>query len=320
MKRRGGDGMIGKLERVDLRDVWKHEAQDFTVWLQENIDVLGDVIGMKLSNAEREQNAGSFNVDIIAEDLNGDTVVIENQLEKSDHDHLGKLVTYLTAFDAQTAVWLSPDPRPEHIKAVAWLNESSAVSFYFLKLEAIRIEDSPPAPLLTLIVGPSEEGRKIGKKKKELAGRFDRRYQFWSALLDVSNKRGAKLFANISPGKDNWISTTAGKSGISYMYSCYQKESSVFLAIDRGKDRDEENVEILHKLIEHKDEIQTAFGDELVWDEKDERRVQYVYTTFEGVGWLEEHEPQWPDLHSKMIDAMERLEKAMKPHIKKLEI
>ena len=154
--------MIKKITRIPLREVWKHEALDFTKWLEENIDVLNDVLGLSLDNAESEQSAGSFSVDIVAEE-NGRIVVIENQLEKSDHDHLGKLITYLTMLDASIAIWIVSEPRPEHVKSIAWLNESSSASFYLLKVEAIKIGDSPPAPLLTLITGPSEGATEIGR-------------------------------------------------------------------------------------------------------------------------------------------------------------
>ena len=126
--------MIGKLERVSLREVWKHEALDFTQWLQDNIDVLNDVIDFDLSNPEREKSAGNFSVDIVAEDEAGNPVIIENQLEKSNHDHLGKVMTYLVAIGAKIAIWIVADPRPEHISAIAWLNESSAANFYMLKI------------------------------------------------------------------------------------------------------------------------------------------------------------------------------------------
>ena len=126
--------MIGKIKRVALREVWKHEALDFTQWLQDNIDVLNEVIDINLSNAEREQSAGSFNVDIVAEDDSGDPVVIENQLEKSDHNHLGKIITYLVAIGAKTAIWIVADPRPEHVSSINWLNESSSANFYLLKI------------------------------------------------------------------------------------------------------------------------------------------------------------------------------------------
>lgn len=120
---------IGRLQRVALREVWKHEAQDFTQWLQNNIEVLNETLDFNLTGADRERAAGDFSVDLVAEDEDGGTVVIENQLEKSNHDHLGKLITYLTAIGAKTAIWIVSDPRPEHVAAIGWLNSSAAPSF-----------------------------------------------------------------------------------------------------------------------------------------------------------------------------------------------
>ena len=160
--------MIQKISRILLRDAFKHEAYDFTKWLQDNLDVLNDCIDLTLSNADREAAAGDFSVDLVAEDELGNKVIIENQLEKSNHDHLGKLITYLVAMEARAAIWIVSEPRPEHVSAITWLNESSSASFYLLKLEAIKIGDSDPAPLLTLIVGPSDATKAVGKAKQEL--------------------------------------------------------------------------------------------------------------------------------------------------------
>ena len=119
--------MIAKIERVSLRDVWPHEAYDFTQWLEENIDVLSEAIDRNIVNAEREKKTEStLSVDLVAVDEAGSSIIIENQLEKSDHDHLGKLITYLTAMQANTAVWIVAVPRPEHVAALTWLNESSS--------------------------------------------------------------------------------------------------------------------------------------------------------------------------------------------------
>ena len=204
--------MIGKIKRLKLRDVWKHEAYDFTKWIEENIDVLNDMLDIELTSVEREKRAGSLSVDLMAEDANGNSVIIENQLEKSDHDHLGKLVTYLAAMDAKAAIWIVSDPKPEHITAVSWLNESNSASFYLFKVEAVQIGDSAPAPLFTLIVGPSEESRNIGTTKKEISERYHIRYQFWSQLLEKA-KNKTKLHASISPGHHDYIGTGAGKAG-----------------------------------------------------------------------------------------------------------
>src|SRR6266542_4494240 len=114
---------IGKLEKVQIRELWKHEEHGFSAWLTANLDALSDALGFGLAEAQREVRVGAFEVDLVAEDDNGSRVIIENQLEATDHDHLGKILTYLTNLEAKTAVWITKAPRPEHVKAVAWLNE-----------------------------------------------------------------------------------------------------------------------------------------------------------------------------------------------------
>ena len=263
--------MIGKLKRVRLRDVWQHEALDFTRWLEENVEVLNDLLGLQLVSADREQKAGGFNVDLVAEDASGNPVVVENQLEKSDHDHLGKLITYLTAIDAKTAVWIVAEPKPEHVQAITWLNESATASFYMVKAEAVQIGDSPPAPLLTLIVGPSEEARQVGQRKKEFIERYAIRQQFWSALLEAAKPR-TKLFSGISPSDSSWIGTGAGRSGLAYNFTVRQQDCAVELYIDRGKDSDEENRKIFARFLDDKETIERSFGGELEWDQVEGRR------------------------------------------------
>src|SRR5205085_6047016 len=128
-------------------------------WLENNLDILENVFDFKLTTRTREHSTGNFSVDLVAEDDSGNIVIIENQLEKSNHDHLGKIITYLASVDASKAIWIVSEPRQEHIKAISWLNESGLAEFYLLKIQGIKIGDSHPAPLLTLIVGPSEEAR-----------------------------------------------------------------------------------------------------------------------------------------------------------------
>jgi Domain of unknown function (DUF4268) len=226
---------VGKIKRVALREVWTHEALDFTTWLEQNVDILHELLDVTLVNVEREQSAGSFSVDLVAEDEAGNPVVIENQLEKSNHDHLGKLITYLTALEAKVAVWIVSDPRPEHIRAVSWLKESSSASFYLVRVEAIQIEDSAPAPLLNPIVGPTAEAREIGATKQELAGRYKLRHAFWESLL-VRAKEKTRLHAARSPGKYHYILAGAGKRGLSFNYVIHKHDSQVELYIDRGQE------------------------------------------------------------------------------------
>ncbi len=310
--------MIGKIKRVPLRDVWKHEALDFTRWLQENIDILNEVIDLTLSNPEREQSAGPFNIDIVAEDESGTPVIIENQLEKSDHDHLGKLVTYLVAMGARAAIWIVSHPRPEHIAAITWLNESSSANFYLLKVEAIQIGDSLPAPLLTVIVGPSEEGKEVGRAKQEIAERYIIRERFWTQLLD-SVKQKTKLHANISPTQHNWLGTSAGKQGIGYNYSIRKNEGQVELYIDRGKEKGGENKEIFEQLSKNKEDIENIFGETLSWERLEGKRACRISKRI-SVGGYRDEEEKWPQVHEAMVDSMVRLEKSLKPYIAKLNI
>ena len=296
-------GPIGNMQRVPLREVWEHEALDFTPWLKDNINVLIEALGFNLSGVEIEQDAGDFAIDMVAEDDWGNKVIIENQLAKSDHDHLGKLLTYLTAKDAKTAIWIVSDPRQEHADAISWLNKSLLASFYLLKLEAFKIANSPPAPLLTLIVEPGLRPQPN-----------DKRVQFWAALLERMKKK-SDLFANISPQSSIWISTGAGKSGLSYQFVIHEHDVQALFAINRAK---EETKEIFDKLFASKEEINSKFAGELDWQRRDKLKSSLIMNTIQIGGYRDED--SWLQVHDAMIDAMIRLEEALEPHIENVQI
>ncbi len=308
---------IGKIEKLKLREVWKHEMHDLSVWLEENIDVFIDQLGLELSNAEREKAVGDFSVDLTAEDRNGNLVIIENQLEKSDHDHLGKIITYLSSLDAKTAIWIVSDPRPEHVSAVAWLNQSGLAAFYLVKLEAIKIEDSPPAPLLTLITGPSEESIKFGEARKEFSERQNLRYKWWLDLLDIVRKKRIKLFSNISASRDSWISTGAGKSGLTFNYVVGLHSSRIELYIDDGAGSETENKRIFDSIYKHKEEIESAFGTHLSWERKEEKRASRIAKYYESGGYRD-NEERWHAIHEELIEGMQRFSNALTPYLKNL--
>lgn len=306
---------IGKLQRVHLREVWRHEAYDFTQWLQENIDILNESLDLELVSAEREQAAGSFSIDIVAESSDGDTYVIENQLEKSNHDHLGKVITYLTSMKARGAIWIVSEPRQEHVNAMAWLNEASSADFYLVKVEAVRIGDSPAAPLLTLIVGPSAEAKEAGRAKQEMAERYDIRKQWWSQLVQLP---GAKLHAHITPGQYSWLGTSSGVRGLNLNYSVTQNECGVELYIDRGKDCEEENEAIFDQLLESKDKVQAAVSFPLSWQRLDGRRACRIRIDLPG--GYRSPDSEWPEIQQPMTDAMTQLEAAFKPVLRGLKL
>lgn len=308
--------MIGKIDRVKLREVWKHEALDFTTWLEQNIDVLNSSLDLKIVNIEREKNAGDFSVDLVGEDASGNVVVIENQLERSDHDHLGKLITYLTSLEAKIGIWIVSKPRPEHVKAVSWLNESSSASFYLVQVEAIKIGDSPPAPLLTLITGPSEEAVKAGDTKKKIAERFIIRKSFWSGLLEKA-KQKTKLHASISAGQYHWIGTSAGLPfGLGLNYIVRRNDTSIELYIDSNKDNGEKNSNIFNKLLTNKDSIEKSFGGVLAWENMEGKRACRISKDIKMGGW--QNKETWDDVYEATIDAMISLEKALRPFIKEI--
>lgn len=307
---------IARLTPVPLREVWRHEAHDFTRWLADNLDFLAEATGLSLSLVEQEAAAGAFYVDILAEDGAGSLVIIENQLGQTDHDHLGKLLTYMSNHDAKTAIWITSQPRPEHERAVQWLNETlpADTSFFLLQLEAFRIGDSPPAPKLTLVAGPSPESRAIGSQKKELAERHKLRLDFWRSLQErLAGK--TSLHANITPGKENWISTGAGRSGLAYNYVILMDACRVELYIDTGDG--EVNKRYFDKLYAQKEAIEGAFGALLDWQRMDDRRASRICYLITDKGGLKTPET-WPELQDAMIDAMIRLHKALDPRVKNL--
>lgn len=310
---------IGRIERVELREVWKHEARDLTTWLQVNLDVLNEHLAFELIEADREQPAGSFQVDLVATDTHGRTVVIENQLGRSDHDHLGKLVTYLANIEAKVAIWIVPEPKPEHVTAINWLNQYPDVEFYLFKLEAVKIADSLPAPLLTLIAAPSDEVREVGSTKMKISESQSAYRRFWSSLLDRAKAR-TKLHSTISPSDYLWIGTSAGVRGLGLNYVVWRKGGAAELYIDRGKGARDENKSIFDTLHANKDAIEKDFGGQLDWQRLDDKRACRIRIAFEDLPGLQDDASDWATTQDAMIDAMIRLERALAPRIAKLNV
>ncbi len=309
--------MVARITRSHIRSIFPSEPKDFTPWLTANIDVLNDVVDLSLTNAEREQTTENFSADIVAEDeRSGMPVVIESQFDPSNHDHLGKLLTYLASFDAKAAIWIVPEARPEHVKAIVWLNESRLARFYLVQVDALRINDSESAPLFTLIVGPSDESRQIGEAKEELSERFDIREKFWAALLERA-KGKTKLHAQISPSQHGWIGASAGWSGLNLNYVTMKNSGRVELYIDRGKDSEAENKALFGALEQNKPAIETAMGSPLKWERLEARRACRISLEIPGGGYRDP-EDRWPAIQDAEIDAMIRLEKALRPYLNKL--
>jgi hypothetical protein len=305
--------MIGKLEPVDLREVWSREAKDFTTWLFDNMDILSDHVGIELTALEREKSVGPFYVDIWAEDSDGKSVIIENQLEKTDHDHLGKLLTYLSNLGAKKAIWITSEPRPEHTVAMNYLNEvvPEDTNFYLIKAQAFRIGGSDPAPLFAVVAGPSPGVTAGGKVKKEFAGREQLRFKFFEQLLEQSNTK-TSLFSNISPtGYQNWLMTGVGKSGLALVYVIRQNDARVELLLNHSDPAVNERRFKSFQSI--RPEVEANFGESLDWDYNENRKQQYIRSWCEIGGLLDE--TKWPDIQKDLIDRMLRMEKLFRHHL-----
>ncbi|MCX7001435.1 MAG: DUF4268 domain-containing protein [Candidatus Sumerlaeota bacterium] len=310
---------IGRLEIVPIRKVFSKEAQHFTTWMEHHIEDLSERLNIELSVVQREKEVGEFNVDLFCEDKDGHAVIIENQLGRTDHDHLGKLLTYLVNLEASTAIWVTSDPRPEHQKVIDWLNEATGadISFYLVKVEATKIGDSPYAPLFTVLAAPDKQSKETGKTKKEMAARHYLRREFWESLLQKSKEK-TKLFSNISPSTSNWIGMGAGKSGVSFSYMILMDWAGIELYIDYDHDTGKKNKEIFDELYKQKDLIEKEFGDALDWERLDDKRACRIQKKYSQGGLL--NKEIWPKIQDELLEAMIRFHKAIKPRLEIIKI
>ncbi|MGK7663530.1 MULTISPECIES: hypothetical protein [unclassified Marinovum] len=182
------DVTFGRLIDLPLREAWKHEALEFTPWLAENIDHLSEAIGIPLELTGQEVRVESFAADILARNPSDDSVVlIENQLEQTDHTHLGQIMTYLAGLEAQTVVWIAPGFRQPHLSAIRWLNEHTADGFAFFAVKArvVRIGNSPFAPIFEVVEKPNDWEREVKQKATaDGSAYYDVKQAFWNELLD----------------------------------------------------------------------------------------------------------------------------------------
>ncbi|MHB1345311.1 MAG: DUF4268 domain-containing protein [Thermoleophilia bacterium] len=303
---------IGRLQRVPLRDTFRSEPHAFTTWMEENIDVLAETVGLDLVVIAREQRVGTFFIDLLAEDGDGNSVVIENQLEKTDHDHLGKMLTYLSNMDAKTAIWVSPDPRPEHVKAANWLNEFTPddVSFIVVKVEIVRIGESDDAVSFSVVARPSVQSREVGTQKKEDAERHTKRREFWAQLLALAKERSLNLHANISPGREYWLS--AARDRVQYNYLIHQDQAGLELYIDIGTAA--ENKALFDFLRSRQAEIETAFGSAMEWKRLDAARASTIRAKIASTGLLDAD--AWSEVQAKLVDAMRHFSSILLPLVK----
>ena len=211
------EATLANIQRVKLRDVWPSEPSDFTPWLADNISELGAALGLELELRQREADVGGYSLDILASDLSGDRpVVIENQLEVTDHDHLGKLLTYAAGFDANVVVWLTREFRDEHRQALDWLNQRTGEDtlFFGVVVELWRIDESRPAPHFNLVAAPNDWRKEsVGRVTKQTMGnpsaKGERYRAFFQRLIDTLRERHRFTSAKRAQAQ-NWYTFSSG--------------------------------------------------------------------------------------------------------------
>ncbi len=220
---------VGSIKSVAIRKVWPTEHADFTPWLQTHIGELDNVLWLGLTNPQREVGAGDFSIDLVAETDFGD-VVIENQFGRSDHRHLGQLVTYLSQRDVERAIWIAEEARPEHVKAVETLNKRRIGQVWMVTVRAIAIGDSAPAPLFTVVAEPADV------ESTELTPSQVKRREFLATLFARAQDEGIDSpFKNLAPRVDGILHIPARGQGLVYRVAVNRHGSRVVITNARGR-------------------------------------------------------------------------------------
>ena len=306
---------LGNIENVDLRSVWPNEAGDFTPWLAEHADLLGAALGMDIEIEQREASVGAFSLDLLGREVGSDRVVIvENQFGRTDHNHLGQLLTYAAGLDAGSIVWISGNVRDEHRTAIHWLNEQTtdAVAFFAIEIEVWRIGDSLPAPRFNVVARPSGFQRKIASETTTAPTELRLAYQnFFSDLLRRvhATHRG---FTNRSPDNvryDSWMDFAVGRTG--FFLRCSfdgQQRFRMEIYIDTGDGA--RNKAAFDRLHQAREEIASTLGETLTWERLDNARASRVFAHRGGrvesaEAVLEAHKRWAVDLLPRFRDAFE---------------
>jgi hypothetical protein len=262
---------LGTLKIISPKSVWEKEERDFTPWVAENIQEVSSVIGIPLVVEQTEKRVGAYELDIFARvDGTDKPVIIENQLEETDHKHLGQLLTYASGLDASIVIWIAPEVTDEHKAAINWLNQiaKDSVSFFLIRPEVVKIGDSLPAARFHLVTGPSEFSRTIRDVvDDEDAPRHSFRRSFWTGLIETMGHAGHSWASGRRPGKESWIGFPIGRSGIGVnvsMASGSRMRVEIYVYRDEGK-------EIFDLLYSKKAEIESKFPNEIIsWERLDD--------------------------------------------------
>lgn len=305
---------LSRLEEItDLRGVWPHEALDFTPWLSQddNIALLSDAVGLDITVDETESSVGDFSVDIFASETGtGRKIIIENQLEDTNHDHLGKLITYASGKSADVIIWIVKRAREEHKAAIEWLNNHTdeGIGFFLCEIKLYRIGDSDPAVKFAVIERPNDWTKEA--KKNEFPNETqEKRYDYWVAFQDhaFQNAAFAREFKRRKPSTHHWMNYSIGSA------ECYISVTQI-----RNKDRLNvalyipDNKQLYQALLEQKEAIEQTAGISLSWYELPERKASKIIT--EQAAELE-NRGRWDEQFNWIIENMLNMKKAFTQYI-----
>ncbi|MDO4925911.1 MAG: DUF4268 domain-containing protein [Turicibacter sp.] len=305
---------LSRLEEIkDLRTVWPHEALDFTPWLSQddNIALLADAVGLDITVEETESSVGDFNVDIFASETGTERkIIIENQLEDTNHDHLGKLITYASGKSAEVIIWVVKRAREEHKAAIEWLNNHTdeKIGFFLCEIKLYRIGASDPAVKFEVIEKPND-WTKVVKKNESVTTTQQQKYDYWMAFQDYAfqNEQFSKNFKRRQPSKDHWMDFSIGSSAYHIVVSQIQKRNELDVELYIRDDK-----ELFHSLLQNKDLIESDAGLTFDWRELPERKASRIVIE-KNVNFGDKN--QWDDQFGWLIEVMLSMKKTFKKYL-----
>lgn len=307
---------LSSIEKVALREVWSNEAQDFTPWLAEHLSELGEALGLDLELEAREAPVGGYSLDILARDQGSDgPVVIENQLESTDHTHLGQLLTYAAGFDAHVIVWIAKEFRDEHREALNLLNHRTGedTQFFGVEVELWKIDDSRPAVNFKLVATPNE-WQKQARGRVEVSERNERYRTFFRKLIDTL--REEHQFRKAQPRKSDCRFPT-GHGKIAY-HSAFRRGgiAMVDVCIYRDEANEDWNKDLSDKLLEDKEAIESELQESLEFDWLDRRKASRIAVARPGS--IDDDEEMLGEIHDWMVEKLLAFKRVFGPRLDKL--